>query len=1336
MDFTARARDMAELEKWRDDQRAARLSAVWLHGPGGQGKTRLAAEFATRSAAAGWLVVHADHAVSAGARQRPQDLRVGESIGLLLVVDYADRWPAGHLAWLFDNALLSHPVPTRILFLARGVQLWPTIRATLEDYCADSGSYALGMLDGQTSSGAGARGRMFRVARDCFAARYGIVDPREIKEPDSLAGPEFGLTLALHMAALVAVDAHDRGVPAPSELVGLSLYLLDKEERHWTRLYENRLEGLPYQTSPAVMARAVFTATLTGAMPRARAVELLYSLNLDGHPAGVLADHAECYPPDDCRLVLEPLYPDRLAEDFVALSLPGAPSSATTRRPWATEFLDVLTRRQANGTYPEHTARAVTYLASSAAPGRWSHAVPYLAKLISQDPELPLAAGGAALTAVAAVADLDVDILAAIEQHFPTRHIDLDPGIAAITRRLTDHRLGRTTDLERRARLYMGLANRLQMARQTGEAATAAHQAVECWRTLAAASPGEYEARLADSLAAHAAVLAFSGSHEAAAAPAEEALTLLRDLRANAPGDHTVALLTVLVAHASSQSAVPGRQAAALHRVEEADELCQAAGAEIDPALRFTLWQTHAQCLLALGQLPEALAVVEGGLPSVREWAGRQPEVFAVALASMLVMVALLRRALGDEVEAQAAVDEAEPLARQWENAAPMLRGGVDLGMELARRVRPGLSANDLGALTEVVREGLAPYNDLADSPIMAALRYALAQAWFRAKDWNQALSAADEVVEIRRSLAAGTPGAYDLGLARALVLSASSASLSHQYEAAVRARREAVELCERGAASNPAEYEPLLADSLVDLGYDLMRWDRPDEMYPVFMRAMDACRRVWPVNPDHYRMQLLLSLAAVKGHLSQFEEPANEMALVCEGLTLACEAAEAGSSPWTVSTMAAFTDGLVAYAHRHGWDEERVELVSRARGFFTGRAAPSTAETATYIAEHATVLSAHAAGLISLGRDTEALADLDAAIELRRQMLRAEQPFAKFLLGCDLFSRSGVLERAGAFHDSYISIAEAVTTYRAARASDSTDDGASLWLALVTLEASALRLGLLAAAKSAAREASELGVTGDIGLSEARSAAMLHGYASELMSQGRAHDALPPALHAIVRAKKAVEVSAAHRDTLARALVNATYVTWVLEQDTESMGFAEHAVDIFRQLVHDEGSRHERGLATALINLSVGFTGAKQQSKALESAEEAVALFSGQQDGSDPEAPKLLADALSTWADALFKAGMFQEAEATVAESLAIRRGLGIDGLAPDDVNSAITLADALVTQADCLLALDRDLDMAGEAIATALRIIDAHPGLVRSRDKGNAHRVARDIDARRGNG
>ncbi|MFI1659346.1 hypothetical protein ACH4ZU_31215 [Streptomyces sp. NPDC020472] len=318
--FTGRDAELAELRAWRDQ--GPRLAVRWMHAPGGQGKTRLAARFADATQDEGWRVAAATN--GPGSVQPPpgsQDLTTEGRDGVLLVVDYADRWPLTHLTWLFGNALLHRPgVRARVLLLARTADAWPAVRASLANLQAGTSSMPLEDLP----DGAG----MYRAARDAFAVRYGV--PAAPGPP-----PPYGLTLALHMAALVSVDAQAHGRRPPADLAGLTVYLLDREHLHWGTLFA-RGDG-PYATPPGAMNRAVFAAALTGAVDRSRGSAVVAGLggDRDGGPSPglgtvpspgrVLDDHAFCYPAAEPQrgTVLEPLYPDRLAEDFLALTLPG-----------------------------------------------------------------------------------------------------------------------------------------------------------------------------------------------------------------------------------------------------------------------------------------------------------------------------------------------------------------------------------------------------------------------------------------------------------------------------------------------------------------------------------------------------------------------------------------------------------------------------------------------------------------------------------------------------------------------------------------------------------------------------------------------------------------------------------------------------------------------------------------------------------------------------------------------------------------------------------------------------------------------------------------------------
>ena len=237
--FTGRDSELASLGRWRDGD--GRLAVRWLYGPGGQGKTRLAARFAADSAAAGWKVIAAYHGPDAD-RPEPgsEDMSLAGVSGLLVIVDYADRWLLTNLTWLLKNALLHQTgVTTRVLMLARTADAWPPIRGVLDNYQASTSSQPLPAL----AQDSGERASMFTAARDSFAAVYQLPGGSEIGPPGALSDPEFGLTLALHMAALVAVDARASGQRPPRDMASLTIYLLDREQLHWARLYADGAPG-------------------------------------------------------------------------------------------------------------------------------------------------------------------------------------------------------------------------------------------------------------------------------------------------------------------------------------------------------------------------------------------------------------------------------------------------------------------------------------------------------------------------------------------------------------------------------------------------------------------------------------------------------------------------------------------------------------------------------------------------------------------------------------------------------------------------------------------------------------------------------------------------------------------------------------------------------------------------------------------------------------------------------------------------------------------------------------------------------------------------------------
>ncbi|MGW7460115.1 tetratricopeptide repeat protein [Streptomyces sp. NPDC054797] len=577
--FTGREAEVDELIRWRGpgagghspagarstghDGRA--LAVRWLHGPGGRGKTRLADHFAARSVRQGWKTIVVRHGgtvlpESAGSH----DARAGHLRGLLVLVDYADRWPLRDLAWLFANSMFDGGprggdqgarVPVRVLLMARTPHAWPAVKSMIGAR-ADASECELAPLAAEP----GDRERMFTTARTEFAELYGRPDAASAPSAVSLADPAFGLTLTVHMAALVAVDAHVHGRTAPRDPAGMSAYLLEREHENWRRLYENGAAGLDFRTPPDDMASVAFVATLTGASTweaAATALERAGVADGPGAQRSLLRDHARVYPPLDPRTVLEPLYPDRLAEDFLALTVPGHTVTGYRADAWAVGVPKaLLTAPGAAAVAP----RAVTLLASAA--DRWPHlAEQVLHPLLRDHPDIALDAGSAALVAISAIDGTAPEILEAIERAAFRRlggmpHVDLDTGLAAVAVRLAALVEPGASDAGR-AGLYRHLALRLGRAGRWAEALTYARRTVDLHGHPEA--PAQERAGALSSLAV---ALAHAGKHAEAMERSRQAVDLYEALVRADPEAHAVLLAEALGNHANRLAKAGQRRAA------------------------------------------------------------------------------------------------------------------------------------------------------------------------------------------------------------------------------------------------------------------------------------------------------------------------------------------------------------------------------------------------------------------------------------------------------------------------------------------------------------------------------------------------------------------------------------------------------------------------------------------------------------------------------------------------------------------------------------------------------------------------------------------------------
>ncbi|WP_461007304.1 hypothetical protein [Streptomyces capparidis] len=726
--FVGRTDQRRELAAWA--RSGPNASVLLLHGPGGQGKTRLAIEFARECRALGWRVLRADHGGgpvrSAGPVSGGGTERGGTPV--LVVADYAERWPRGGLLAMLGDAV-EQPGRARVLLVARSAGAWwRSLAAELDKACLEHRALRLAPLaDG--SGGAPRPEELFRAARDAFAETLGVPGALGAAPPRDLATePGFRQVLAVHMAALAAVLHHSGpgagapgARPAPTRPEAVSAFLLDRELSQWEALHA----GGRVASTAAELGRAVFTASLTGEVPydTGRAALARIEACPPGHEQRALTDHSLVYPPaaPDRGGVLRPLEPDRLAEDFLALTTPGHDVGAFTPESWATSAPARLLARPGGPAEPVPALARPALTALAAAAERWPHVASRgLAPLLTAHPGLAVLAGGAALTALAELEALDPAVLEAVDA-------DLLTAAACLARRLLPHRLAATGDPRAHAELHSRLSKRLSDAGLHADALGPAEEALALRERLAAADPAAHGPELARALDNLGHRLAHLGRWEEAGSAAERAVAVLRQL-------------------ARADAAHEPRLAAALHN------------------LGHHLWW--------LNRWEEALAATEEAVAVRRRQARGDPAAhqgdLAMSLhnlAALLMTVSRGRQAPRRAAEALAAAEEAVRLRGRMAADDPrahrpaLAESTGNLGVLLAcasRRAEPGPGGDAAGAaLAEAVRDHreLAGANARAHGPALVVSLYNLGVRHRALKEHAAAAAAFREADELRREL-------------------------------------------------------------------------------------------------------------------------------------------------------------------------------------------------------------------------------------------------------------------------------------------------------------------------------------------------------------------------------------------------------------------------------------------------------------------------------------------------------------------------------------------------------------------------------------------------------
>ena len=706
VEFTGRDTELAELTAWWDS--SAGLSVMLVAGGGGQGKTRLARQFAAQARQAGWAAGFlaaraAAPAAGDGRGQLDSTVELARRIRdatrpVLLVVDYAETRPEEitALADVLASIPPSHPV--RILLLSRTAGAWwANLTEALGPHLTSRISLTRLTEAGQARRGAYAAAvtglaRHLSVLSDPPLEQpplqpWSALAEQLAAEPPELDDPRLGNALTLQITALTDLLAAAAG-QAPASAPGEQQLVV--HERGYLRRAAalRRLFGagtLSDRTDDderateawGALERALAGIILLGPCGTSQA-ESIGALASDARARDVVNWLTALYPPPDGEPGLGVVQPDRLAELLLG--------------PILTRQADLLGQVGGLATELSDAYAALFTLVRTAAHPDFSRVGEQTSELIASHPE-PFAVAAPVLAATLPQPASLRDGLIRLGQQDPPAFrrnayaaLNQLPEIsvtgASFSATLTDVMTGILRPLaDADSDAYLpdlavslnNLGVRLAATGQRQAAVAPAQEAVTIRRQLAQANPDAYLPYLATSLNNLGNRLAATGQRQAALAPAQEAADIYRQLAQANPDAYLPALATALN-NLGNRLAATGQRQAALASAQEAvtirRQLAQANPDAHLPDLAMSLNNLGVQ-LAETGQRQAAVALVQEAVTIRRQLAQANPDAHLPDLAMSLNNLGVQLAETGQRQAALAPAQEAVTIRRQLAQANP-----------------------------------------------------------------------------------------------------------------------------------------------------------------------------------------------------------------------------------------------------------------------------------------------------------------------------------------------------------------------------------------------------------------------------------------------------------------------------------------------------------------------------------------------------------------------------------------------------------------------------------------------------------------------------------------
>ncbi|WP_405009352.1 trypsin-like peptidase domain-containing protein [Kitasatospora sp. NBC_01539] len=884
--FSGREEILTRLRRWCEP---AGFGVRLLHGPGGQGKTRLAARLGEVLQAADrrWTVLWPDPGAGPAELTRLRDT----AEPLLVVLDYAETRQDELAALLRAGTLHRGGVPLKVLLLARTAGEW-----------WDNAGYAPGgaVLGGAPTDELPVlapdhetRALLYRQAAASFAER--LAGPahapggngwaalaKDLPDPGPRALPS-GNVLTLHMTALAdLLDAALRSAPGradgptpaeatdpdtdPYDRKDAEDRILDHERAYWTKVAGQHPlpHGLVRRRS---LADALATVVLLGGVPLQeheredllRRTPVLSGLH--DHELLVVREWIEAVYPSAERDPWEIVQPDRLAERFIGRHL------LENRRLVHTLLAPADTRRPPAGPVgAAQSARLLTLLSRAAAhPPLAGTLDDLIVDVCTRHADLlgtvtidvatqverpqPLVD---ALTRRTEDQEVSIPALAELADHLPrTSHALAAWALHLVERLVALRRAAGTGTVEDSVALgaeLRHLAKRLLWTGRTAEALTAADEAVDLLQPLLATHPQSARVHLAAALNNRSVCLGVLGRRTEALPPALEAVAHYRIVVGTepVPEDARGNLVTSLGGLAATQSRL-GRNPEALEAIQEAvgiqRGLVRAGAPEAEAGLVAQL-NNLAIRHTDTGHHREAFEAASEAAERCEPLADRHPDAHLPELAMVLGTLSTCHGDLGNPEKALAlvrrSVDIRERLFRERPESFRHL-----LAMALNSLA---IDLGELGHVAESVRtaeRSVGLYRELVAQepdghrPELAMALNTLANQYSSADDGEPALAAAEEAARIYAELDEATPGVFAADLAMGMFTRANCEAAAGRPDEAIASLFAVVAACRELAASEPRANAGSLARALHNLRICLVAADRTSEAMDLVDEAL-----------------------------------------------------------------------------------------------------------------------------------------------------------------------------------------------------------------------------------------------------------------------------------------------------------------------------------------------------------------------------------------------------------------------------------------------------------------------------------------------------------------